>query len=102
MTDQSIPAFPLQWPTGWPRARSRKEGRFVEGRDRSNRGGRWITVADGVTRVCDEFKRYGIPDYNLTIASSPKTRIRTSPAALTRRWPSSTARASRRIRSACK
>ncbi|WP_298254206.1 J domain-containing protein [Bradyrhizobium sp.] len=64
----SIPAYPLQWPQGWPRSRARKVGQF--GKTKTNYsnvpgGGSWkkkadITMADAVERVRYELERLGV------------------------------------------
>lgn len=69
--DASISGFPLAWPLGWTRtpAIRRKEGRFFVGKT-NGRGGRAPTVADGVTRILDELKRMGVPDFQVVISTN--------------------------------
>jgi hypothetical protein len=62
----SIPAYPLQWPDGWPRSRGRKSGQFGKQEQRNNDSGySWkqktdITMADAMKRVKVELDRLGI------------------------------------------
>ncbi|MGY3393400.1 hypothetical protein ACVWW6_005991 [Bradyrhizobium sp. USDA 3311] len=62
----SIPAYPLQWPEGWPRSRGRKSGQFGKQEWRSNgsggghKGKADITMADAMKRVKVELERLGV------------------------------------------
>lgn len=62
----SIPAYPLQWPEGWPRARGRKQGQFGKQEWKSNGAGSGynakadITMADAMKRVRLELERLGV------------------------------------------
>jgi hypothetical protein len=49
--------YPLKWPEGWPRAKSRKPALF-RARDRTSPGG--VTYAAGEKRIFDELARMGI------------------------------------------
>lgn len=59
----SISAYPLQWPDGWPRSRSRKAGQFGKtetrpGQSRKNKAD--LTMADAMKRVKYELDRLGV------------------------------------------
>jgi len=62
----SVPAYPLKWPEGWPRSKSRKAGNFGKQEQRTNAsGGSWrskidITMADAMKRVKFELERLGV------------------------------------------
>jgi hypothetical protein len=62
----SIPAYPLQWPDGWPRSRGRKSAQFGKTEWRSNGlGGAYkskadITMAEAMKRVNVELERLGV------------------------------------------
>lgn len=62
----SIPAYPLQWPEGWPRSRGRKSGQFGKQEWKSSgTGGGYkakadITMADAMKRVKVELERLGV------------------------------------------
>ena len=66
----TIPAFPLQWPTGWQRkpAHARTRGKF------SHRG-KAMTIAAGVERVREELGRLGVNDADLVINTNLKLRL---------------------------
>ena len=59
----SIPAYPLQWPQGWPRVRYRKEAKFATKGSTNENGWRPtvdITMADAMKRVKYELERLGV------------------------------------------
>lgn len=61
----SIPAYPLQWPEGWPRSRGRKAGQFGKTETKYNEHGSWrskgdITMVDAMKRVKVELERLGV------------------------------------------
>ena len=61
----SIPAYPLQWPEGWPRSRGRKAGQFGKTETRYQGEHSWkskadITMADAMKRVKYELERLGV------------------------------------------
>ena len=59
----SIPAYPLRWPDGWPRARYRKDGQFGKTTYRpgdSYRSKTDLTMDDAMKRVRVELERLGI------------------------------------------
>lgn len=71
----SIPAYPLQWPEGWPRSRGRKAGQFGKQEQRSNAMGSWkakadITMADAMKRVKLELERLGVNVADNSIVST--------------------------------
>lgn len=75
----SIPAYPLQWPEGWPRSRGRKPGHFGKQEVRSNTGGSsWkqkadLTMADAMKRVKYELDRLGVNVADDSIVSTNLT-----------------------------
>lgn len=52
MPESSIPRFPLEWPSGWTRARSRKYPAFKA-------GGQWINVEAATKRLERELAKIG-------------------------------------------
>lgn len=75
-----IPAYPLQWPAGWPRVRDgfRKQARFaVGGGHYATRQGpaRDLTVADGLTRVLTELDRFDVPRDDIVVSTNVRTRL---------------------------
>ncbi len=82
----SIPAYPLQWPEGWPRSRGRKAGQFGKQEHRSNSMGSWkakadITMADAMKRVRYELERLGV---NVTDDSIVSTNLKLNLSGLPR------------------
>lgn len=65
-----IPAYPLQWPAGWPRKDGwqRKHATF-------SRNKRDLTISDAVTRVRDELGRMGIGDDDLVVTTNLELRM---------------------------
>lgn len=62
----SINAYPLAWPDGWPRAKSRKYGKFGRGVRQYHGANSWmshdkLSVADAVARVQRELSALGVP-----------------------------------------
>jgi len=87
----TIPAYPLQWPTGWKRcdAALRTRARFAKKREQINR---WcdatgqertsrymrngeVTIAEGVERVRTELERMGVRDDDVVISSNLTLRL---------------------------
>jgi hypothetical protein len=72
----SIPAYPLQWPEGWPRSRGRKAGQFGKTETKQyESGGSWrsktdITIADAMKRVNYELERLGVNIVDDSIVST--------------------------------
>lgn len=65
MSITTIPAYPLQWPQGWPRAASRKSAKFSKTEWRGQPDARYqsqraLTIADGTGRILKELERLGI------------------------------------------
>ena len=61
----SIPAYPLQWPEGWPRSRGRKAGQFGKTETKYQGERSWkskadLTMADAMKRVKVELERLGV------------------------------------------
>ncbi len=62
---EPISAYPLTWPSGWPRtpAARRRDGRFTKrvrpsGSNYAHQ--QWLTTSDGLQRVLVELERMGI------------------------------------------
>ena len=73
-----IPAYPLQWPAGWPRtpAAETRAGRFgVKRQDRSHTSFAEITVAEATKRVLGELSRMGIDRANVVISTNLALRL---------------------------
>lgn len=76
----AISAYPLQWPAGWPRAKSRKRAKFGTGeRVYSQNGGSWIsrknlTIAEATQRVMTELRALGVHDGNSIISTNLELR----------------------------
>lgn len=68
-----INAYPLQWPSGWPRSKSRKAAAFKT-RARSSYLTQ-ISVADGVQRVLLELERMGYTRDDIVISTNVPTRL---------------------------
>jgi hypothetical protein len=69
----SIPAYPLQWPQGWPRAKYRKAAQF--GRTEQRPGQSYksktdLTMADAMKRVKVELERLGADAVDDSIVST--------------------------------
>jgi len=79
---ESISSFPLCWPTGWKRAKTRKRADF--GKDKRMRdatgNATWkireqLSVADAVDRLLATLRRMGVPDYNVIISTNVQVRL---------------------------
>lgn len=72
----SIPAYPLQWPEGWPRSRGRKTGQFGKQETKVGFGGSTykgkadITMVDAMKRVKVELERLGVDVADDSIVST--------------------------------
>lgn len=82
----SIPAYPLQWPEGWPRSRGRKQAQFGKTETKYNDHGSWkskadLTMADAMKRVKYELERLGV---NVEDDSIVSTNLRLNLAGLPR------------------
>lgn len=74
----TIPAYPLQWPEGWPRtaAHQRARAKFARYQWTSTwRGRRELTVEEAVRRVRAELERMGIYDDDLVISTNLTLRV---------------------------
>lgn len=56
---RSIPHYPLEWPLGWPRRRSRRFGQF-------RKDGRWINTEHATGRLERELEKLGAVDPTLS------------------------------------
>lgn len=77
----TIPAYPLQWPTGWKRtpASARTTARFGKASSHSNatgwKPGRSLTIAEAVERLRAELQRMRVSANDLVISSDLKLRL---------------------------
>ena len=80
----TIPAYPLQWPTGWKRTPARmrttarfvkKERRYSQHSNNSYLASKELSIADGVDRVRAELTRMGVHDDDLVINSNLQLRL---------------------------
>lgn len=78
-----LAAFPLAWPTGWPRFKgARKEGRFAKEVQQPNYKGRGdISMADAMKRVHYELERLGVNVFDDCVIS---TNLKTNMSGLPR------------------
>jgi hypothetical protein len=70
-------SFPLSWPEGWRRTKSRSQAAF--GKTTAIEGGRSalkrLSVADSVQRLLAELRRMGVPDWNVIISTNVELRL---------------------------
>lgn len=66
--NEVIQAFPLQWPTGWPRSRGRKEAAFHKNK-------KPLSVYEGVMRVREELDRMGVNENNVVVSTNVALRL---------------------------
>lgn len=74
---EPIPAFPLSWPAGWPRANSREHAKFSK-KTRGQQSYAFtadLSVADGVRRVLGELGRMSIRADDIVISTNVKPRL---------------------------
>lgn len=76
----TIPAYPLQWPAGWPRTdrTQAKHGKFGKRRDRFASAWRPLedlTIAEAVSRVRDQLTKMGISDDDVVISTDLLLRL---------------------------
>ena len=72
---RTIPAYPLQWPTGWDRtpAGHRTDGKF--GKRDDKRMLRDVTVNDAVNRVREQLRMLGIHTDDVVVSTNLKLRL---------------------------
>ena len=79
-----IAAYPLQWPTGWPRTSAfqrkgasfgKSERQYSADRQHSWTRRRDLTVSDGVERVLAELGRMGIDRQDIVVSTNVRTRL---------------------------
>lgn len=76
----TIPAYPLQWPTGWKRTESHQRTQAKFGRQTQSSHGSWktrerLTINQSVERVRAELQRMGIRDGDLVISTNLELRL---------------------------
>jgi len=62
-------AFPLCWPDGWKRTKTRRHGKFL-GKDKN-----WISVGAATQRVLYEFERMGITSDDIILSTNLRPRL---------------------------
>ncbi len=77
-----IAAYPLQWPEGWPRAKTRESSRFHSTERKyftigggSYRQARDLTIADGLERVLSELSKMGLDRKDIVVSTNLQTRL---------------------------
>ena len=72
---KTIPAYPLQWPTGWNRtaAGHRTHGKFGRRDDKGLL--RDVTVDSAVTRLRDQLRMLGIDSQDVVVSTNLKLRL---------------------------
>lgn len=83
METQTIRAYPLQWPEGWPRAKLREPARFHKKEARRSDGvataaykvQRDLSIADGCGRVLAVLSAMGVPDYEVVVSTNVEPRL---------------------------
>ena len=76
-------AFPLSWPEGWKRTKTRTSAQFgkvpLMGRNEQGQAmyqaKKRLSVADAVQRILGELKRMGVPDWNVIISTNVPLRL---------------------------
>lgn len=67
-----IETYPLCWPEGWPRAKSRSFGHF--GKSATTGAGyqqkRNLTISEGAARVIGELRRMGVRESNVIVSTN--------------------------------
>lgn len=79
---EPISAYPLQWPAGWPRAKSRSRAKFGKGErvNASPTSDGWISkrdlmMSDGIKRVLGELDRLGVQRGDAIISTNVPVRL---------------------------
>lgn len=60
--------YPLTWPAGWRRTPNRRDGNF------KNHGAR-LSIADGVKRVIEQLRLFGISDEDIVVSTNVQPRL---------------------------
>lgn len=84
-SEQTIRAYPLHWPDGWPREKTRTAARFHKNTSRRvSRGDGTsyeatqknnLTIADGCARVIAALTAMGVPDYDVVVSTNVEPRL---------------------------
>lgn len=81
MTDPNIRSFPLHWPDGWPRAKTRERAKFHKQSTRQTESGTSyqqkhdLTIADGCSRVIGALSAMGVPDRDIVVSTNVEPRL---------------------------
>jgi hypothetical protein len=73
-----IPAYPLQWPAGWPRTpvTGQRYGRFgTRKQDKPYTSYSTITIAEGTSRVLEQLARMGVDRQDVVISTNLALRL---------------------------
>lgn len=78
-----ISAYPLDWPSGWPRTVSRRQAKFGRNETKHNatdpsitwKSLRPITISEAIRRVIGELKRFGAADGDFVISTNLTLRL---------------------------
>ena len=73
--NQTIPAFPLQWPPGWKRTAAAQRKRAAFGKKGSGYGRSQLSVAEAVKRVRAELQRMGVREFDLVVSTNVPLRL---------------------------
>lgn len=75
---EGVAAYPLTWPSGWPRAKTRTRANFNT-KGVMSQATRPLSVNDGLQRVFGELGRMGIRDYSVIVSTNIETTLRGIP-----------------------
>lgn len=71
-------AYPLSWPSGWPRSSTRKRARFSTG-ERDYRSSyithKQLSIAEAIKRVLFELTRLGVEDEDAIVSTNLQLRL---------------------------
>lgn len=84
MGDEVKKAFPLDWPSGWPRTatHNRTNGKFSKRETKYTQDGsssytqkKYLTVSDGIGRILESLRAMGISENDIVISTNVRTRL---------------------------
>jgi len=71
----TIPAFPLQWPTGWKRTSAAQRKRAKFGKKGAGYGKAQLTVAEAIKRVRSELQHMGVSGDDQVVSTNVPLRL---------------------------